>query len=216
MTSKGAVWFDRINELASLEFAFLKLGEERLELRAKLTEMLFQKYWKELKAPEGTVQYNFIWSSAADSFSLFNKVVHVPVDWEGPRNKTEALKRIGTYLTRVKYSAKEICEYMYGKKGCLKSVPKRDRKMEPADILEIFGFVVVGDFQTGRDDGDSAALTLLSTMTNVNDHYTYTLAGIANGTDQQQEGDNISDSDDESDEKGCTEEVEVPRFLSIS
>ncbi len=70
--------------------------------------------------------------------------------------------------------AKEISEYLYVKKGCLKAAPKRKRLLEPADILESFGFVVVGNYQENHNcDYNLVAFTLLSTMARVNDHYTY-------------------------------------------
>jgi hypothetical protein len=201
-----------------------RLCEERLELRAKLTEMSFQKYWKEMKAPEGEVQFKYAWSAAQNCFSLFTSVVHVPDDWEGPRNKTDALKRIGTYLTRAKLTAKMICEYVYGKKGTDAAVAKRERLVEPADVLEMMGFIDPTRMQTqaGRDE-DSAARVMLASVVTVDPHYAYTSRQNEAENDQsnqsqvENDGDSSDDdSDDDMDDIGGVEDDERPRLVSIS
>ena len=53
----------------------MRLGEERLKFRVRLTEMSVQKFWKELVIPEGERPYRHVMRVGWKSFPLLHRMV---------------------------------------------------------------------------------------------------------------------------------------------
>ena len=110
------------------------------------------------------------------------------------------MKCIGTYLTRSKRTAENICEYLYCKKGSDKSVPKRQREFEPADILELLKFFRVVEGVGERAVCEPAARTVLATIGHIGQHYTYTLCPEYASTNVDIVEDDTEDNENENDD----------------
>lgn len=91
-------------------------------------------------------------------------------------NKTEAIKNIGVYLSRVKATSKLIHDFMYGENGNPKRVPKRDRLIDVSDILEIFKYIRIVDtvWEGIQDQCEPEELTLVGSFNRIDEHFTYT------------------------------------------
>ena len=50
----------------------MRLGKEKLRVLMKLTEMSVLKYWKELKIPEGQVQYKYVLQTTNKDSPIIN------------------------------------------------------------------------------------------------------------------------------------------------
>ena len=165
--------------------------------------------------PEGSPAHRLIMATAWKAFPLMHLIVHKKSDGRPDRSKTAVMKSIGTYLTRSKRTASMICEYLYGKKGSDKAVPKREREFEPADIIELFKFLRVVE---GAGDGavcEPAARTLLSTFGVIDQHFTYTLCPEHVETEQMVAEDDADDNGNENDDSGQIEGEPVNESVSI-
>ena len=104
---------------------------------------------------------------------------------------------------------------MYGKKGSHKAVPKRERIVEPEDILECFKlFRVLCD--NGGEGGsqvvNSAARIVLSLFGRIDSHYIYTATPETNQIETNIVPD---DACEVSDDKEQLEGNHTPRFITI-
>ena len=77
--------------------------------------------------PGGLAEHKYIMHVAWKALPRMHMVVYKESDGSPDQSKTAVMKSIGTYLTRSKRTAKNICEYLYGKKDSDKAVPKRER-----------------------------------------------------------------------------------------
>jgi hypothetical protein len=203
----------------------MRLGEERLARRIRITEMSTQKFWKELVIPERIEKPgHYIMWTACKCFTRLSQVV-----WRNPnsapiKTKDKAMKAIGKYLTSVKRIAMLITEYAYGVRGSDKAVTKRDRLFEPTDVLDMCGYIkVMDDASDGAEICESAAKMVLSSFHQIHIHYTYTLTNTLSPAGDEIDDENVEtdmgiDSDDEDDdlEEGTMEQDEnEPRFDSI-
>ncbi len=131
------------------------------------------------------------------------------------KNKTEALKVVATYLRKMKHCTKDVCEFMYGKKGATNAVSKRDRTIEPVDLLQCFNvFRVVEDIENGDASRVevSAARIVLGSFGTVDGHYTYT----ATPNDKEMEIVDVpDDGDDDTEVESDSEELEEENSLSF-
>ena len=91
----------------------MRLGEERLQIRIKITEMSTQRFWKELHVPADSPPYRFIMNTAWKSFPRFHQIGHRRNDAGPDHSKTKVMKNVGVYLTRANATSKLICEFMY-------------------------------------------------------------------------------------------------------
>eukprot|EP00581_Thalassiosira_minuscula_P006125 CAMPEP_0183740210 /NCGR_PEP_ID=MMETSP0737-20130205/59007_1 /TAXON_ID=385413 /ORGANISM="Thalassiosira miniscula, Strain CCMP1093" /LENGTH=162 /DNA_ID=CAMNT_0025975211 /DNA_START=1146 /DNA_END=1630 /DNA_ORIENTATION=+ len=76
----------------------LRLGEERLALWVKLTEMSIKKYWEKLNVVEGQSPGKVVMWQAWKSFSRMHEIVHRRDGASPVCTKSEALEIIGSYL----------------------------------------------------------------------------------------------------------------------
>ena len=194
----------------------MRLGEERLSRRIKISEMSTQKFWLDLKIPDGNLWYRYVMGKAWVCYPLLTKIIYRKKNAKPVRTKTEAKNIIGEYLQKSKNVSKLICEFAYGKKGTDKAVPKRERHCEPGDILDYFGFfnIVEGVFGEAEEICEAAALTVLSHFELVDPHYTYTLPQSDNILIEED-----NDDDDDIDEPAqVSEEIsdDQPRFVSVT
>ena len=130
---------------------------------------------------------------------------------------------IGSYLRRVKTSAKNIVDFSYGKSGSDRAVPKKEREWEASDILWAFKFFRVGDeaLDSGDSFDDSARLTALTMFSHVDEHCTHTLpqerdqGGQGGGEDGTVCDDNY-DADSDYEESSNKNLDKMPSFVQIS
>lgn len=199
----------------------MRLGEERLAQRIRITEMSTQKFWKELFIPEGIDKPGqYIMWTACKHFTHLSRAVWRKSGSAPIKTKDKAMKAIRKYLTRVKMIAMLITEYTYGVRGSDKAVPKRDRLFEPTDVLDMCGYIaVMDDALDGDRICESAAKTVLSSFNHIDIHYTYTLspAGDENGGENNEIDMEVdSDEDDDDLEEGNVEQDEnEPWFDTI-
>ena len=156
-------------------YAAMRLAEERLSTIIQLAERSVLKYWKGLSIPEGEVAYKYILERALESFPRFDELTTGTGSDPVRKTKTRVLKDIGAYLKATKRVAKHIYELAYGKAGSDKAVPKRERMCEMSDLMEHFQFLIVADDCGEEQICEPAALSALSSLTAINQHYTYTL-----------------------------------------
>ena len=53
----------------------MRLGEERLQMRIKITDMSVQKYWKEMVIPGGLAEHKYIMHAAWKALTCMHMVV---------------------------------------------------------------------------------------------------------------------------------------------
>jgi len=193
----------------------LRLGEERLALRAKLTEMSIKKYWDKMKVPSGKMPGKWIIRQAWRSFPKLHKIVYRSDKASPVRTKGEALKLLGSYLSKTKYLAKNICEFMYGIRGKDNAVAKRDRLIEQVDILEKLKYFRVIVEEESDEISMSAARRAVSSFGRVDSHYGYALNNSSGDNNENDKDDEVNDSDSDTDEIGEEVDGNAPRFISI-
>ena len=120
----------------------MRLGDERLALRAKLIQMSRAEFWKkEIAIPDGLGRkaYRYVMKVAWKSFPYWHQVVHRKAGAIVRRikNITEARDMMSLYLSRIKGTAKRIIDFMYGTRANpTKRTIKRNRTMPVEDILD--------------------------------------------------------------------------------
>ena len=187
-----------------------RLGEERVKVHMKLTDMSVLKCWKELKILEGQVQYKCILRTANKAFPMISRMFS-----GSTRLKTKVLKHIGVYLARTKRAAKFITECLYGKRESDKAVPKRERMFEVSDFMERLLFMRVVEDSDQNKECESTALTALTLIRSIDPHYTYTLQPVV--AESLNEEDYFGDSQDSGEQLNNLEEngKDWPCFVDI-
>ena len=126
---------------------------------------------------------------------------------------------MATYLRKTKHWEKNICEFMYGKKGATHAVSKRDRTIEPVDLIQCFNvFRVVEDIENGDASWVEVSVDriVLGSFGTVDAPYTYTETpndGEMEIVDVPDDGDDNTEVESDSEE---LEDKNNPSFLSIS
>ncbi len=114
---------------------------------------------------------------------------------------------------------KLITKYTYGVTGKhARAVPKRERYFNAEDVLDMCGFirVVNNDFKVNIEIAKPTALTVLTSLDHVVEHYTYT---IPQEDDVNADNDVLDDDDgdlDDLDEVVEVEDENMPHFDSIT
>mmetsp|Transcript_8718 Transcript_8718/g.15167 ORF Transcript_8718/g.15167 Transcript_8718/m.15167 type:complete len:210 (+) Transcript_8718:2074-2703(+) len=188
----------------------LRLGEERLALRAKLTEMSVKKYWEKLNVPPGVMSGKWIMRQALKSFPKMHEIVY-----RSDKTSPVCTEGVGSYLSKTKYWAKNICEFMYGVREKDNGVAKRDRLIEQVDILEKFEYFRVIIEEESDEVCISAARRAISSFGKIDNHYGYTLNNSSSEIDKNDNDNEVDDSESETDEIGEDVDNNAPRFISV-
>ena len=118
MTKEGDVRHSPVSQLAVLELAYNSCDFNRENL---------DKVFAELANANNKLAHNFIMRTSWKSFPRLHQIIHREKDARPTRTKTEVVAIIGSYLWRVKYTAKNIVEFAYGKSGSDRAVLTKER-----------------------------------------------------------------------------------------
>ena len=175
----------------------LRMGQERLQSRERIRELIVQRFWKELEDGGKVLGFKALWMSAVKSFPRilrFNRTTNSGPPQSIITSRASAMKVIGKYLTAAKKTTKLICDFCFGSSNCQDTnfVPKRERNFEQSDLLEWMDFAIIVDLSDATNAiVESTASACLSTFQSVDDHYTYTLSD-----DGDDDDDDLTASDD--------------------
>lgn len=149
----------------------LQMGEERFQLRLRVSEMTRMKFWeKELEVNGSKPSVDVLWTIALQCLPY---LTHVQDGHKVPKTKSAALKVIGRYLKFAKMVTKQIDQMRHGKDPNDELfVHKRDRLFSQNDLLECMGFVRVMDLSDSLNKQiESAGSVCLSSFDKVEEHY---------------------------------------------
>jgi hypothetical protein len=192
----------------------LRLGNERLEIRTRIDEISTQQHWSKQKQLPKKLLY-----TALRNFPRMRSFVKgIPVDWKEddkrPMTKTKVMRIIGEYLRKAKGTVNRISEFTYGVNGKDGYVHPRDRLWLNSDLLDLLCIVVPTNAGAASDSMDDKTRAIISSLTEIDEHYTYTQPqNISNDDedddeDTDDEDDNEDEDDDEDDDDDEEEEEE--------
>ena len=194
----------------------MKLGEERLNVRMRITEISTKRFWLQLKAPEGHLWQRYVLRKAFNCFPYFlTMMVYRKKDAGRVKTKTEGAQIIGDYLKKSKLVVKLLNEFCHGGSGSNNAVPKRERSFEPGDLLDVFGFFRIRDGNFGDEEEicEPAAERVLAAFDTVDPHYSYTLPA----DEIDEDAVNVEDVIDVNDEDATQETADaMPHFVVIT
>lgn len=200
---------DLRNEAQSLELTndnMLKMGKERLEARARMTQLATVKFWKSI--PDKTPQQ--LLDLARKSMPFFDSIVNNP--WKNPpkkppkkklpktMSKSNAEKLISQYISITKSASSHIIALLYGEGET--QVKKSERLVSKEDIMFHFGLYKLEDDAWDHVEATpEASRKALESFCSINSHYTITASNDITEQEEIDPNNEVEDTnnDDDSD-----------------